>query len=111
MNLKKLLDETTDERPMLDPVHIMHVVEERYFLPTNSLKTKKRGNALSEARAVAYYVCRKYTRYSLTEIARVFKKDHTGVMDGIKKAGKATGQLKNIIKDIEDKLKGENDGN
>jgi len=93
-----------DNRPMLDPRVIMKAVENRYFLAPNSLCTQKRGNALSEARAVAYYICRKFTRYSLTEIARVFKKDHKGVMLGITKMNAATGQLKDIINEIEESI-------
>lgn len=58
---------------MRNPFEIMKQVEEAYFLPRGAMtKTRYKSKMVREARHVAMYLCRKYTRLSVLEIADTF---------------------------------------
>ena len=70
---------------MRNPFEIMKQVEEAYFLPKGSICKLKKGRAVSEARHVAMFLCRKYTKFSFREIAAIFLVDYTSVIYGVRK--------------------------
>lgn len=71
---------------MKNPFEIMRQVEESYCLPRGSLvKTVRRTAVMSEARAVAIFLCRKHTKFSLHELGEMFLIDHSSVTYALKR--------------------------
>jgi len=74
-----------------NPFDIIKKVETMYHLKPGDVLTKERGRGgdiRSEARAIAMYVTRQVTPYSLHDIADHFDRDHTSVIHNCKKIEK-----------------------
>lgn len=70
---------------MKDPKEIIKQVEEVYFIPRGSIMKCMRGKILSEARHVAMYLCKIRTRFSIVELAQIFKVDHSSISYAIRR--------------------------
>jgi len=46
---------------------------------------KSRSNRTAHARFVAYYILNKYYRVTISDIARLFNKDHSSIINGVDK--------------------------
>lgn len=71
--------------PTLDIGHVMSAVCKSFGLSEHELQSKARSRRVSEARQLAMYLCRKYTKESLNVIAQAFGRTHSTVIYAIKK--------------------------
>ena len=74
-----------------NPFDIIKKVEDLYYLKPGDVVGKQRGRGgdiKSEARAIAMYVTREVTPYSLHDIADHFDRDHSSVLHNCKKIEK-----------------------
>ena len=66
--------------------HIVHKIMEDYDLNVEELRGDQRTKQVTEPRWVMWKLIRKNSGLSYGEIGRLFNKDHSTVMNGIKKA-------------------------
>lgn len=64
---------------------IIDEVEKYYHLPSGSLKTKKRSNDVAYPRHIAMYLAREVLSESYPQIGEEFNRDHSTVMNAVKK--------------------------
>ena len=62
---------------------ILNVVSNRYGIPVEDLKGRKRTSNVASARHIAVYVIKKLTDRSLPAIGKVFGRDHTTIMSSL----------------------------
>lgn len=67
---------------------IIDEVEKYYHLPQGSLKTKKRSNDVAYPRHIAMYLSREVLNESYPHIGEEFGRDHSTVMNAVKKIRK-----------------------
>lgn len=84
---------------MINPLDIIKEVEQGYFLPRGSIRSKKKGTALDEARSVAMALCRDNARFSYPELGLIFKRDHSTIISGVQKARRKS-DLQEIYKKL-----------
>lgn len=66
---------------LTDVSHIETIVTE---VTGYNIQSKTRSRKVVEARAIYYYLCKKYTNYSLKDIGSTVGKDHATVIHGLK---------------------------
>ena len=92
----------------LTPDIIINVVSEHMNISPNDIRSKKRNQDIATARQIVMYLCRQYVVISLQSIGNaVGGKDHTTVMNGIKRIEdkiKKDPSFKNTIDTIVKKL-------
>jgi hypothetical protein len=71
---------------MITTSKIIDAVSAHFAVPRMDLISARRDKYLSEARFAAYHLCREMTPFSYPQIGRAFRRDHTTVMNGIKRA-------------------------
>lgn len=59
---------------------IMYVVEEETGITIKRLESPDRTRAVTEARQMAMYLIRKYTKYTMVTVGRLFGRDHSTVI-------------------------------
>ncbi len=62
---------------------IIDSVSKMYDIPVEDIKSKKRSKEISMARHISIYVIRKITQMSVTDIGKIFNRDHTTVLASI----------------------------
>lgn len=84
----------------------------QYHIKESDILGGVRTKTLAEARTVAMYVCREVSKYSLSEIGKIFGRHHTTVLHAIHRAQRFEGVSNSVINSI---IKGakalENGGN
>lgn len=65
--------------------NIILLTEKHYNLKPGAVLQHSRLRRTSLARNVAMFLCRKHTNFSLHEIAKVFKRDHSSVVQACKR--------------------------
>ena len=65
--------------------NILNCVSERFHIPVEEIKGRRRNNGISLARHVCIYIIHEMTDYSLNYIGDIFGRDHTTVLNSIKK--------------------------
>lgn len=110
---KELIDEVIS---IIDPGNIpqdilidkiIKTVSSYYGVSVEELKSKKKTDAVANARHIAIYLIRKLTDKSYKEIGNIFSRDHTTVMascervtTNIKTMIKADSDIKKLIREI-----------
>ena len=86
---------------------IISTVSKYYGVEIEELKSKKKTDAVANARHIAIYIIRKLTDKSFSEIGKIFGRDHSTVMascervsTNIKTMIKTESDIKKIIKEI-----------
>ena len=86
---------------------INSTVAKYYGVTVEELKSKKKTDAVANARHIAIYIIRKLTDKSFKEIGQIFSRDHSTVMascervtTNIKTMIKTDGDIKKLIKEI-----------
>ena len=86
---------------------IISTVSKYYGVSVEELKSKKKTDAVANARHIAVYIIRKLTDKSFKEIGAIFSRDHTTVMSScdrvatnIKTMIKTENDIKKLIKEI-----------
>ena len=64
---------------------IRRVVQKEFNLTTNEMLGRQRARKFSFPRFIGYWLCRQLTHSSLPEIARVYNRDHTTIINGVKR--------------------------
>ncbi len=89
---------------------IISTVSKYYGVEIEELKSKKKTDAVANARHIAMYIIRKLTDKSYSEIGKIFSRDHSTVMascervsTNIKTMIKTESDIKKIIKEIKGK--------
>ncbi len=72
-----------DASPKIVVDKIFNAVSAKYGVNENDIKGKSRRREITNARHVAIYFIRKYTAYSLKQIANIFGRDHTTIMSSL----------------------------
>lgn len=70
---------------VVPPMRIVHVVAHAYSVAPEMLLDGPKTQALCEARFIVWWLLRAHTRLSLPAIGRMFKRDHTTILAGVKK--------------------------
>ena len=81
--LKEII--TTLPRRNITTAVIIDEVEKYYHLPSGSLVTKKRSNDVAYPRHIAMYLAREVLNESYPQIGIEFNRDHSTVMNAVKK--------------------------
>ena len=73
-----------------EPVHItiekiLAAVSQKYDIPIDSIKGRSRNTPIMRARHIAIYLIKKLTDIPLTNIAKVFERDHSTIISSISK--------------------------
>lgn len=82
---------------------ILSVVSNKYGIPVEDIKSRKRTSNIASARHIAIYVIKKLTDRSLPAIGRLFGRDHTTIINSIETVEKkmaAEPAFDNDIKEI-----------
>ena len=74
-----------NQKKTITPEFIIEIVAEHSSIPVSEILSVKRDSEITLARHISMYLCRKYTKCSFKEIAKIFDKDHTSVMHGVDK--------------------------
>lgn len=86
--------------PTLDIAHVTSAVCRSFGLQEQDLRSKARSRRIAEARRLAMYLCRKYTKESLNGIARAFNRSHSTVIYAIKKVDQELGRKNSSLKKL-----------
>lgn len=88
---------------------IIEKVSSKYGVSVEDMKSKKKTEAVANARHVAIYIIRKLTDKSYKEIGNIFGRDHSSVMHScervttnIKTVKNTDSDIKKLIKEIKD---------
>ncbi|NNF06764.1 MAG: chromosomal replication initiator protein DnaA [Candidatus Eisenbacteria bacterium] len=96
-------------RKQIDAPTIIRTTAEYFDSTVESIKGKRRTNAIVVPRQVAMYLCRTMTDLPLTEIGKLFgKRDHTTVLyacDRVKDMIENDPKIRRSTQEIEEKLK------
>ena len=106
----KAIDEVRTESPGLNPTPqlIMQAVANYYCIPVEQITSNKRSKDTVQPRQVSMYLVRDLLGYSLPEIGKVFKRDHTTVLhavDKIKNQMTSSSEISDIIKTLTDNIR------
>ncbi len=75
--------------PLLDPRDIIDATERYYLIREGYILSNRRTKTIAEARAVAMYISRKFTVFSLFELGEYyFNRDHSTILIACKKVEK-----------------------
>lgn len=98
--LKKIL--TPDKEKEITPDLIIEFVADHYGISINDIKSKSHKKEFSKAKHVYMYLARKYTDYTLKDIAKFLGgMDHSSINYGINNVEKLLKTDKKMAKDIE----------
>ena len=92
---------------VVDVELIQREVARYYKVTVEALREDRRHKALSHARQVAMYLCRKLTKSSFPEIASRFNKDHSTVISAVRKVERlreTDATVKRELDELEEKL-------
>ena len=82
---------------------IIKLISNHYEIKTLDIKSKNRAKNILIARQIGMYLLKSHLDMSLIEIGKIFGgRDHTTVMNALKKIKKYTGENAEIRKDIEE---------
>lgn len=74
-----------NKKKIITPEFIIEVVAENFNFSTADILSKRRDKPLAVARQIAMYLSNKYTDYSVTDIGKIFEKDHSTVIHNVSK--------------------------
>lgn len=69
----------------LEPKDVIDFVAEHLNIPHKKIMTQRRFRELTVARQITYNILRFEYHMILTDIAKIFKKNHASIINGIKK--------------------------
>jgi chromosomal replication initiator protein len=99
----------TDLEKRLDASTIIKLVSERFSSTPESIKSKRRTNAVVVPRQVAMYLCRTLTNMPLVEIGKAFGgRDHTTVLyacDKVKDMMDTQPDIQRTVQEMEEELR------
>ena len=82
----------------------MEAVANYFYIPVEQMISKDRSKDVAYPRQMAMYMIRQELEYSFPDIAKIFKRDHTTVMHGLKKVEQtlqnSASPLNDTIRDI-----------
>lgn len=81
---------------------IIDEVEKYYHLPSGSLKTEKRSNDVAYPRHIAMYLAREVLSESYPRIGDEFNRDHSTVMNAVKKVRRNLSGDKELAEKLQD---------
>ena len=87
---------------------ILSMVSQKYGIPVEDLKSRKRTSNIASARHISVYIIKKLTDRSLPAIGRVFGRDHTTIInsiDTVEKRMATEPAFDNEIKDLINRIK------
>lgn len=68
----------------MNPQQIIDTVARITYVPFAEMQGRYRGRAVTEARFMAMYIIRSHCGFTTTKIARLFNRDHSTVIYGLK---------------------------
>ena len=71
---------------MITANKIIDTISAQFLVPRLGLMSPRRNRYLAEARFACYFLCREVTKLSYTQIGRVFSRDHTTILGGVRRA-------------------------
>ncbi len=84
------LKDTIENQREITPELIMDIVSEHFNITVADILSKKKSKEIANPRQICMFLCRKYTDVSLQKIGQQMgNRDHTTVMHGSEKIGKA----------------------
>jgi chromosomal replication initiator protein len=95
----------------IDPERIIGEVAGFYGITVEQLKGKRRTNSVALPRQMAMYLMRRTTTLSLTEIGRIFHRDHTTVIhacDKIERLSTSDRSVRGGLESLTEALEGKN---
>ena len=102
LDLTRKLLSSHDFKTQMNVQDIQKITAKYYKLRISDLKSKSRTHPLILARQVSMYLIKKYLNKSLSEIGKIFgKKDHTTVINALKKIEKQIQESHSIRRDVE----------
>ena len=84
---------------------IIESVSKVYDIPVEDIKSKKRSKEISMARHISIYVIRKITQMSVTDIGKIFNRDHTTVLASIDVVANEMTSDRNVDRTVQNIIK------
>lgn len=96
-----------EDEPIPTPDVIIRETARYFNLNPDDLKRTNQTKNVSLARQISMFIMRDLTPMTFTDIGKVFKKDHSTVLSGVKKIAalkESDSKISNIIRDIESNI-------
>ncbi|QNM93650.1 ATP-binding protein [Mycoplasma sp. Pen4] len=103
--IKSIFENVIQQKENITPEVIIKAVSKYYKVPTKDILSSSRKSEIVIARHIAIYMISIHLNYSSTEIGKVFKKDHTTILNALKKL-KATKDesLKRTVQELQNQI-------
>ena len=106
------IDALRTENPGLNPTpeRIMEAVANYFYIPVEQMISQNRSKDVAYPRQMAMYMIRQELEYSFTDIAKIFKRDHTTVMHAcnkIEEERKNSRETEDVIKKLHNNIRGD----
>lgn len=88
-------------RPRLTVKRIQDIVSSFYHITPHEMTSARRAKEVARPRQVAMYLARELTPKSLPDIGRLFNRDHTTVLHGVRKIESLMAQDVDFAVDVE----------
>lgn len=98
---RKCVSDIADIEVSIDENTILKVVSEKYGIEVDAILGKKRTKDIMHARHMAVYLTRKLTDLSLTDIGRIFNRDHSTIMSSVESVKCESDEDSKVKKEIE----------
>ena len=87
--------------PMTPSEKILHAIVAHEKINKIALLSARRGRVVIAARHLGFYLCKKCTKQTLSQIGKVWGRDHTTILYGVEKVEKD----RSIDNDLDEKIK------
>ena len=106
------IDALRTENPGLNPTpeRIMEAVANYFYIPVEQMISQNRSKDVAYPRQMAMYMIRQELEYSVPDIAKIFKRDHTTVMHAcnkIEEERKNSRETEDVIKKLHNNIRGD----
>ena len=106
------IDALRTENPGLNPTpeRIMEAVANYFYIPVEQMISQNRSKDVASPRQMAMYMIRQELEYSVPDIAKIFKRDHTTVMHAcnkIEEERKNSRETEDVIKKLHNNIRGD----
>ena len=102
IELTKKVLATHDDTTYITIAGVQKICADHFKVSTLDLKSKSRTKPLVVARQVAMFMVKKHLDKSLVDIGRAFGKDHTTVINALRRVETQLGKDSDLKKDIDD---------
>ena len=84
--VRELQNIISPDKPIeITPQLIIEIVADHFHISIEQMMSKSRSSDVSKPRQIAMYLCKSMTNYTTESIGKIFGKDHSTIIHGVKK--------------------------